>query len=100
MNRIRIILAFLTLFSACLHAQPGKSQYRHITEEDGLSSNQVRAIIQDRLGLVWMGTNQGLDRYDGRSFQNIPLSDRTKGATVYSMCEDDDVIWLGTDKGL
>ena len=100
MNRIRIILAFLTVFSACLHAQPGKSQYRHITEEDGLSSNQVRAIIQDRLGLVWMGTNQGLDRYDGRSFQNIPLSDKTKGATVYSMCEDDDVIWLGTDKGL
>ena len=65
-----------------------------------MSSNQVRAIMQDRMGFIWMGTYQGLDRYDGRTFQNISLSEETKGSSVYSLCEDDDVIWLGTDKGL
>ena len=100
MNRIRLILAFLTVISVHVHAQSAKSLSRHITEEDGLSSNQVRAIMQDRMGFIWMGTYQGLDRYDGRTFQNIPLSEETKGSSVYSLCEDDDVIWLGTDKGL
>ena len=100
MNRIRLILAFLTVISVHVHAQSAKSLSRHITEENGLSSNQVRAIMQDRMGFIWMGTYQGLDRYDGRTFQNIPLSEETKGSSVYSLCEDDDVIWLGTDKGL
>ena len=49
-----------------LHAH---SSFRHITDEDGLSSNHVRSLMQDRFGFVWVGTDQGLNRYDGQSFR-------------------------------
>lgn len=40
---------------------------RHITIDDGLSSNTIYSIIQDDLGRMWFGTNDGLHCYDGRN---------------------------------
>lgn len=100
MRKLRLILFLLTAFAAYAGAQSTMSYFRHITEEDGLSSNQVRAVIQDRFGYIWMGTDQGLDRYDGSVFRSYSLDDHVLGATVMSLCEDGPVIWVGTDKGL
>ena len=100
MRKLRIILLFLTVVAINIKAQSSSPDFRHITESDGLSSNQVRAIIQDRFGYVWMGTDQGLDRYDGTVFRNYVLGDSFRGSTVLSLHEDGPVIWIGTDKGL
>ena len=45
-------------------------QFDHLTVEDGLSSLTVLTIVQDRQGYIWFGTDDGLDRYDGHSFQS------------------------------
>ena len=42
--------------------------FRHITQRDGLISNTVYGILQDKRGFVWIGTDNGLQRYDGYRF--------------------------------
>ena len=100
MRKLLFILLFLAVFIPGGAAQSSNPGFRHITESDGLSSNQVRAIMQDRFGFVWMGTDQGLDRYDGTVFRNYSLGDEGNGITVLSLYEDGSIIWIGTDKGL
>ncbi len=42
--------------------------FRHLTTDDGLSQNHVYAILQDHQGFMWFATRDGLNRYDGNSF--------------------------------
>ncbi|WP_430816716.1 two-component regulator propeller domain-containing protein [Carboxylicivirga sp. RSCT41] len=50
--------------------EPGM-RFRHITIDDGLSNNNVSAILKDSKGFIWVGTFDGLNRYDGYEFQTI-----------------------------
>lgn len=50
-------------------AQP--PAFEHISVEQGLSQSSVHAIAQDKLGFLWMGTDAGLNRYDGFRFQTF-----------------------------
>ncbi len=76
-------------------------QYDHINTSDGLSSNRVLDILQDSQGFIWMASNNGLSRYDGRQFYNIehPLS-RTDSLTyadnrVKYLHEDENhLLWM------
>ncbi|MBS4033904.1 MAG: hypothetical protein KGZ85_05525 [Ignavibacterium sp.] len=78
--------------------------FSHFTTKDGLSSNNVNAVIQDQKGFLWIGTEDGLNRFDGYSFKvyrnkrgdNSSLSNNF----IWSLCEDKDgKIWIGTDGG-
>ncbi len=55
------ILAVLT--TAPLAAQPGELRFQHLSVEDGLSHSTVYTIHQDSIGFLWVGTQEGLDRY-------------------------------------
>lgn len=71
--------------------------FSYLTIDDGLSSNTVRALLQDRKGFVWMGTSRGLNRYDGHRM--LPLR-KTRSLSVTAMAEWGDSIWVGTENGL
>ncbi len=80
-------------------------RFDHLTVEEGLSQRSVLCILQDRLGFLWVGTEDGLNRYDGYGFKVFrhdsddpaSLSDNY----VFSLCEDDDGnLWVGTYNGL
>lgn len=43
-------------------------RFERITIADGLSHNEVQSITQDRLGFIWIATQEGLNRYDGYEF--------------------------------
>lgn len=49
-------------------AQPHQFQFRKLTIDDGLSSSTTISIFQDYIGFIWIGTYDGLNRYDGTSF--------------------------------
>src|SRR5580704_19639908 len=84
--------------------QPAASYIRTtFSVEDGLSSNVVNAIVQTRNGFLWIGTDAGLNRFDGRHFTPIyfrgPKS--TPQGIVSSLAEGPDGdLWVGTNAGL
>lgn len=70
--------------------------FRQLKQEDGLANRNVNAGLQDSRGFVWLGTKDGLNRYDGRNFQ---LFTKEKNGlqlnNVVSLCEDsDNKIWI------
>ncbi len=63
-----LVLTVLLSCSSVVRGQNNPYVFRHITTEDGLSGNDVRSIIQDSKGFIWVATNNGLQKYDGYSF--------------------------------
>lgn len=68
-NRLLIItlVCLLNLFPVV--AQPVQYPFSHLDISNGLSHNQVTAIIKDAKGFMWFGTASGLNRYDGYTFK-------------------------------
>jgi len=79
-------------------------KFQRINSEQGLSANTVLCVTQDSKGLLWIGTFEGLNRYDGYNFKvfNHNPDDTTSiGAnSIYSVYEDkDNTLWVGTYGG-
>ena len=71
--------------------------------EDGLSSNVVNAIVQTRNGFLWIGTDAGLNRFDGRHFTPIYFRGPSSSpqGIVSSLAEGrNGDLWIGTSAGL
>ncbi len=80
-------------------------RFKHYMVEDGLSSNTVRCVLQDKKGFIWIGTEGGLNRFDGltfRNFLNIAGDTTSLGNNyVYTLLEDaKSNLWIGTDHGV
>ncbi|MGY8916622.1 MAG: ligand-binding sensor domain-containing protein, partial [Flavobacteriales bacterium] len=77
---------------------------RYIGIEKGLSNNAVTTIYQDKRGFMWVGTYDGLNRYDGYDFyvyRNQPNDSSTLiNNRIVSIYENEEGIWVGTKKGL
>lgn len=52
----------------------GKS-FRNFTSKDGLASDRVTTLYEDRFGSIWFGSDNGVSRYDGKSFQNFKMKE-------------------------
>ncbi len=65
---------------------------RKFTQKDGLPSYNIRKIIQDKWGFVWIASQDGISRFDGREFsnytRNAPAKHRISGADVRELVED------------
>jgi hypothetical protein len=87
-----------------LSAQYDDIKFNHITINDGLSNNIVRAIAQDSAGFMWFGTENGLNRYDGYTFKvykhdpESPLSLSQNHVEVIHV-DKSGIIWIGTYGG-
>lgn len=84
--------AMVLLFHTTTLAQTGTINLSRYTEEDGLPSSQIYKIINDRFGYLWIGTINGLARFDGTEFKrfyNDPNDSLSfKGLNVWSIFED------------
>lgn len=68
--------------------------------EDGLPSNTVSCILQDRTGFLWFGTFNGLARFDGLHFTVFGEKEGLSNTRVLCLLEDSDGdIWIGTEGG-
>src|SRR5688572_1585328 len=87
-------------------AQNESLQFDHIGFEDGISNENVTAILQDSKGYIWFGTMDGLNKYDGYSFTKYQFdpfdSSSLSQNTIYTIWEDKKYgfIWVGTYEGL
>ncbi|GEM_PF-6569282 len=74
------------LFNFHLAAQ--SVYYQNYSETNGLSHNSVFDLFQDSRGFIWVGTNTGLDRFDGSSFQSMTEEDGFTGTLLRRIDED------------
>ncbi len=70
----------------------------------GLSSNGQRCIVQDKEGFMWIGTGEGLNRFDGRSFKiyrSNPKSNTSLKSNLITclLCDSKGQLWVGTYGG-
>ena len=65
----------------------GKS-FTNYTTKDGLNSNAISCVIEDKAGNILFGTNKGISRYDGKSFIDITKNTVLSGSYIYTMLED------------
>jgi signal transduction histidine kinase/ligand-binding sensor domain-containing protein/DNA-binding response OmpR family regulator len=80
-------------------------RFDHISITRGLSQNSVHCILQDRRGLMWFGTKDGLNMYNGYDFTVYKAEPGTPGklshSFIWCLVEDrDGILWIGTDSGL
>jgi ligand-binding sensor domain-containing protein len=73
--------------------------FEKFSVEDGLSSASISSLIQDKTGFLWIGTDNGLNRYDGKNFkvwQNDPANPNSyPGGTIVNLAEDSQQkIWM------
>ena len=100
----RFAAVFILFITSQVIAQPDEYIFKQLTEADGLSQSTVYSIIQDKMGYLWFGTIEGLNRYDGYEFRvytNDP-SDSTSISDdfISTICEDSKgFIWVGTVNG-
>ncbi len=104
--KIFLIIVLISLFASHpLLGQKHNLKFKTIRQSDGLINNSIISMIQDSYGFVWLGTHQGLQRYDGTSFKNFEnVEGDTSGLGnnyVASLSEDKEGnIWIGTGDGL
>lgn len=97
----RLVLLLLNLLMPMiLFAASNDLCFRHFSVEDGLSSNSVRALMQDKYGFLWIGTDEGLNRYDGTTVKLYRLKDRGANEAISSLYSTLNKIWIGTDEGI
>ncbi|MDP4117335.1 MAG: two-component regulator propeller domain-containing protein, partial [Bacteroidota bacterium] len=66
--RSLLVFAFLVFCNLQTKGQPAYI-FRHLTTDNGLSNNHVTSILKDKFGFLWIGTESGLNRYDGYGFK-------------------------------
>ena len=111
------LLLFISFYFQALHGLPLEAQnksalpnrfpdpkFEHIDVKDGLPENSVHCILQDHFGFLWLGTQNGLVRYDGYSMTVYqPGPDNPKSIAdnrIRAICEDHaGTLWVGTYLG-
>lgn len=98
-----ILFLFFAIF---YHSYSQNIKFAHYNDNNGLSHNSVRHIVQDKKGFMWFGTFSGLNRFDGYQFKNYMSSTPGKNKlynddiTALELDEESNHLWIGTRKGL
>ncbi len=78
--------------------------FNRYTSSEGLPDNRIRSVFQDSRGFIWVGTMNGVSRYDGynfRKFYSTGNPGSISGNWAFAICEDaQHNIWIGTLNGL
>ncbi len=103
--KVFILSIFFSVCGICLFAQASNLRFRHLTVDNGLSNGEVTAILQDKKGFIWIGTNSGLNRYDGYTtevyYNNTGGNKSAYFNRISGLClANNNSIWISTEAGL
>lgn len=101
-------LCGVAYFADPARAQSGMSRdphFEHYSNSDGLSSAQIKNIVQDSIGFIWVGTPDGLNRFDGRQFnvyrhQPGDSNSLTNNIVNQMTVDAQGRVWVATNNGL
>lgn len=96
MRNVHTLLLGL-FFSHICYSQPPQFWFESLTTAEGLPSNYITALLYDAEGFLWIGTDKGLCRFDGKNAEKIPV----EGSYIGQILQDKTgIIWIRTDKGM
>jgi ligand-binding sensor domain-containing protein/class 3 adenylate cyclase/HD superfamily phosphodiesterase len=104
-NALRLLpIALWTLTLSVCIAQNSNIKFRHLSLKEGLSQSSINCIFQDEKGFMWLGTQDGLNKYDGYDFtvfKNVPEDTASlSNSFIHTIQELDRKLWIGTNKGI
>ncbi|MBO2030383.1 response regulator [Siccationidurans ginsengisoli] len=84
------------------NAAPSEFRFEHISVDEGLSHSDAMAVAQDRAGFIWIGTNRGLNRYDGYALRQymLPVNPRnglSSNRITALLLAPDQRLWAGAE---
>ena len=102
---MRKIFLFILLSIFSLHLFSENFSFRHYKVENGLSFNTVRCLLQDRQGFIWIGTENGLNKFDGYKFKvfssGVDGAENLRSDYINNLLEaHDGKIFIGTNIGI
>ncbi|WP_262248972.1 hybrid sensor histidine kinase/response regulator transcription factor [Parapedobacter soli] len=97
------LVLFILIAATCYGQAP--LDFRNYQVTDGLSSNTITSVYQDRMGFMWFGSRNGLNRFDGQrfhTFKHDPKDSTSIGSnSIFSLHEDSQgQLWVGTYQGI
>lgn len=99
MIKIVIVVLFFCemIFTQNLHIEK-------ISIKDGLSNSYINCLLQDKVGFIWIGTDDGLNRFDGYEIKvyrnNVNDKNSISENIIWALCEDHTGnLWIGTKTG-
>ena len=101
--KLRAIVIYGMLLSSAAHIAAADTDCRplHFAAEQRLSNNYVMGFAQDRHGFIWVSTESGLNRFDGRSFKSFTkLNSALPANELNGICYDaaDNALWIATQR--
>lgn len=103
--RKKTILSLLLLLLLLKAGLTQQYNFRHYQVENGLSNNAVISLLQDSSHFIWMGTKDGLNRFDGyrfKIFRHHAGNNKSIGSNFIHCLQEgsNGTLWVGTDKGI
>ncbi len=100
----KVFLSGILLVALLSVAYGHAGNFRHLSRKDGLSSNRTYGAVEDREGFLWISTNKGVDRFDGRHFVHYPLADMEEIASMgytfnYILTDHNNNIFVVSNRG-
>ena len=97
----RLVLQVLLAWLSCAPLLAQQYAFRSYTEDDGLGNLSITALAQDTSGFLWVGTENGLYRFDGSRFDRFGLAEGLEQTYVSALHVDQDGrLWVGTTEHL
>lgn len=99
----RCLLLSSVCFLLFIETEAQPLSFNHLTTSDGLSENNVRSLAIDKTGFLWVGTTDGLNRFDGynvTSYKKESYPQIASNDIIHLTCDSRNRIWLGTYNGV
>ena len=99
-----IVAVLLVIFDLSVRGSFPELRFDTFTQEDGLPNNQIQCIFQDSKGWLWIGTSQGISRFDGYTFVNFthnPADTTSLKGNLVRVIKEDKLgnLLIGTENG-
>ena len=100
MCKVKRFFTIWLLFLSLTFVDAQSLFYTEYKEDKGLENKQINIIVQDDFGFLWIGTMNGLYRFDGKVFTEILFNDVNTDKSVYDLKVKNDVIWIAGKNGI
>lgn len=99
-----LLISFLVILICLQSLSQTNRRFRNITINDGLAHTDGTCVIQDRTGFIWLGTNAGIQRFDGKQLKlfmnNTNPLRRVYNNRITAFACGDNILWVGSEGGI